>query len=255
MKIPLYRDSRRRVGSQSESPSIKYYNDKIIVKGYQLFTIDKNTKNIEYGCRVKKPKFSYINGLLELLNTEYNCRSIVDIGCSSGLVSLLAYNNNFENIVSLDHDPQYINTLKTIKNDCNITKIHESVYSFGDTNIGGVPLPKFDVVFCGAIIHWIFSLTADFRNFDSIISYLNSMTLKILVIEWVDPRDIAIRNLHHITKRKLDDDEPYNIQNFERAIKKVSTIISTKRLFGSHRIIYTLLVNGASPSDTAPASD
>ena len=179
---------------------------------------------------------------MKLLNTEYNCTSIVDIGCNSGLTSFIAYNNNFENIFSLDHDPEYIDTLKTIKNDCNITNLNELVYSFGDTLIGGISSPKFDVVFCGAIIHWIFSLTADFRNFDSIMSYLISMTNKILVIEWVDPRDSAISNLHHIIKRKLDDDEPYNTENFEIAIKKFSTIISKKNSDGPHRIIYTLSI-------------
>ena len=247
----IYKDPKRKVGSQSETPTIKYKDDKIIVGGYQLFTIDRKTKNIQYGF--KKDKFSYINELMKLLNTEYNCTSIVDIGCNSGLTSFIAYNNNFENIFSLDHDPEYIDTLKTIKNDCNITKINEFVYSFGDTLIGGISSPKFDVVFCGAIIHWIFSLTADFRNFDSIMSYLISMTNKILVIEWIDPRDGAISNLHHITKRKLDDDEPYNTENFEIAIKKFSTIISKKNSDGPHRIIYTLSI--LNKKTTPPDSD
>ena len=68
------------------------------------------------------------------------------------------------------------------------------------------------------------------------------MTNKILVIEWVDPRDGAISSLKHITKRKLDDDESYNTENFEKSIKKVSTIISKKNSDGPHRIIYTLSI-------------
>ena len=38
-----YKDPKRKVGSQSEIPSIKYKDDKIIVGGYQRFTIDKKT--------------------------------------------------------------------------------------------------------------------------------------------------------------------------------------------------------------------
>jgi len=238
-----YKDPKRKIGSQSETPIIKYKDDKIIIEGYQQFIIDKKTKNIQYGS--KKDKFNYINELMKLLNSEYKCKTIIDIGCSSGLTSLIAYNNNFENILSLDHDPEYIDTLKTIKNHCNITKINELVYSFGDSIIGKYPFCqcKFDVVFCGAIIHWIFSLTADFRNFDSIMSYLISLTNNILIIEWIDPKDSAISNLHHITLRKLNNDQPYNTENFEIAIKKFSTIIYKKKSDGPYRIIYTLLIN------------
>ena len=114
-----YKDPKRKIGSQSEIPKIKFKDDNIIVSGYQKFVINKKTRNIEYIG--KKTKFIYINKLMKKLNTEYNCISLVDIGCNSGLTSLIALNNNFEYIVSLDHDPEYIQTLRTIKNKCNIT--------------------------------------------------------------------------------------------------------------------------------------
>lgn len=229
----LYKDPKRKIGSQSEIPKVTFNDDHIIVSGYQNFVINKKTQNIvSFG---KKNKFIYINNLMKKLNTDYNCMSLVDIGCSSGLTSLLALNNNFEHIVSLDHDPEYIDTLRTIKNKCNITKINESVYSFGNTIS-----EKFDVVFCGAIIHWVFSLTADFRSFNSIISYLISLTNKLLIIEWIDPNDGAIKLLNHIKKRRKETDEEYNTHNFENAIKKVSTIISKENADCSTRTIYVL---------------
>jgi len=229
----LYKDPKRKCGSQSEIPKIKYKGDMIIVSGYQKFAINKKTKNIKYIG--KENKFKYINKLMGKLNTQYKCKSLVDIGCSSGLSSLIALNNNFENILSLDHDPEYIDTLKIIKNKCNITKINEALFSFGDTIT-----KKFDVVFCGALIHWVFSLTADFRNFYSIISYLISMTNKILVIEWVHPEDVAIKKLNHLKKRANDSDEEYNTQNFENAVNKFTTIISKKNADRSTRTIYVL---------------
>ena len=228
-----YKDPIRQIGSQSETPKIQFEDDNIIVSGYQKFIINKKTKNIKY--KGKKNKFNYINELMKKLITEYNCNSLVDIGCNSGLTSLIALNNNFEYIVSLDHDPEYIQTLKTIKNKCNISKINESVYSFGDKIT-----EKFDVVFCGALIHWVFSLTADFRNFISIISYLISLTNKFLIIEWIHPNDNAIKLFNHIKKRGKKTDEEYNTTNFENAIKKFSTIISKKNADGSTRTIYVL---------------
>ena len=35
------------------------------------------------------------SNLIKKLNTEYNCTSLVDIGCNSGLTSLIALINNF----------------------------------------------------------------------------------------------------------------------------------------------------------------
>ena len=229
----LYKDPIRKIGSQSEIPKIKCKDEKLIVSGYQQFIIDKKTRNIEY--IVKKNKFNYLNKLLKKLNTQYNCKNLVDIGCSSGLTSLIAFNNNFEYILSLDHDPEYIDTLKTINKKCNIKKINASVYSFGN-KIN----EKFDVVFCGAIIHWIFSLTGDFRNFNSIISYLISITNKILIIEWVDPTDQAIKSLNHIKKRQKKTDEEYNTTNFEKAVKNFTTILSKENADRATRTIYVL---------------
>ena len=227
-----YKDKRRKVGSQSETPKITIKDNNLKVSGYQNFMINITTKEITF--KSYQYKFKYINDLLNKLNNE-DCNTIVDIGCNSGLSSLLAHNNNFRYIVSLDHDPEYISTLTSIKQHTSITNINESVYSFGD-----VINEKYDVVFCGAIVHWIFSLTADFRNFDSILSYLSSFTKKYFVIEWVDNNDNAIKCLNHIKKRGNPDDEEYNTKNFEKAVKKYMNIISTKPVAGNTRIIYVL---------------
>ena len=229
--MSTYKDPIRKVGSQSEVPSIMYNNNDIIVNGYQRFSINKQTNYITY--HTKMNKFNFINELFGLLNQKYKCTSLVDIGCSSGLSSFIANNNNFTNIISLDHDPDYIETLKKIKEECKINTIKEYIYSFGE-KIN----QKFDVVFCGAIIHWIFSLTANFRNFDSIISYLCSITNKYLAIEWVDPNDGSIKHLNHINRNKKENDEEYNTINFERALNKKYSIILKKNVEYKTRTIY-----------------
>lgn len=229
----MYKDPNRKVGSQRETPLIEFENDKLIVKGYQKFIIDKKTRRIEYN--EKRNKFTYIDELLRKLNNDYHCKSIVDIGCNSGLTSFIAFNNNFESIHSLDHDSEYIDMVRTIKNNCAITNINESVYSFGDT-----VTQKFDVVFCGALIHWIFSLTANFRNFRDIMSYLINLTNRFLIIEWVDPNDVSIREFNHIKRNQNNDDEEYNTLNFERAVRTVATILSKHDGDSSTRIIYLL---------------
>tara|TARA_B110001452_G_scaffold237123_1_gene216786 strand:- start:161 stop:880 length:720 start_codon:yes stop_codon:yes gene_type:complete len=229
----IYKDPKRKVGSQSETPSIKVKDKTISVTGYQRFTINIDTKEIKF--KAKPKKFKFINETLQMFVNDFNCKNIVDIGCNSGLTSLLAYNNKFKDIVSLDHDIEYINNLTKIKNLCNIENIKESLFSFGDKIS-----KKFDVVFCGAIIHWIFSLTADFRNFDKITEYLLSMTNNYLILEWISENDGAIRSLNHIKKRKKKDDEHYCTENFEKSIKKNFTILSNTVVDGQTRIIYIL---------------
>ena len=229
-----YRDPRRKVGSQSETPFIKYIGENIQIGGYQNFLINKETRVITFPS--KRKKFSYISNLLHNLNKSDNCNSIVDIGCNSGLTSLIAFNQNFNRILSLDHDLEYINTLQAIKNKCNIAAIDERQFSFGNKLN-----ETFDVVFCGAIIHWIFSLTADFRNFDSILQYLLLATNKYLVLEWISENDNAIKSFNHIKRSRNPGDEEYTTTNFEKSINKYAKIMSKKAVDGGGtRIIYVL---------------
>lgn len=228
-----YKDPNRKVGSQSETPHIKTVGQNVHVSGYQKFIINKNTRAITF--QIKHQKFSYISQLLSDLNKTNNCNTIVDIGCNSGLSSFIASSQNFKNILSLDHDPEYINTLRKIKNECKITNINERIFSFGN-EIN----EKFDVVFCGAIIHWIFSLTANFGNFDSIIQYLLLSTKKYLVIEWICENDPAINYFNHIKRNKKTEHEEYTTDNFEKSINKYVKIISKRAVDGPTRIIYFL---------------
>ena len=241
-----YKDPKRKVGSQNEIPSIEENSNAIIVKGYQNFTIDKKSLVIN-----AKSKFEKINKVLEELRDvqdvqdvrdvrdvrdvqdvqdvrEYN--SFCDIGCSSGIVSIIAYKNNFKNIVSIDHDPEYIGILQTLTNKLNITNINTKIESFGENK------DVYDVVFCGAIIHWVWSLTSDFTSFEKIFEYLTSITKNILLIEWISERDHAIRGFGHITKNK----ENYTTANFDRCIVKCFKLIKKIALDGFSRILYVV---------------
>lgn len=232
-----YKDPKRKVGSQAETPKINLHDDLVMISGYQTFNISKFDKNIQF---ISKPyKFSFISNLFNKLNKEHDCNTICDIGCSAGLCSLIAYNNNFKEITSLDHDTEYIEILSKIKNLCDINNINEKVFSFGEKIENN---KKFDVVFCGALIHWIFSLTADFRNFDKIINYLIEYTGKYLVIEWICKSDKAISSLNHISINSLSTDEVYSTENFEKAINKRCSIISKDKVDGNTRILYVLKV-------------
>ena len=91
-------------------------------------------------------------------------------------------------------------------------------FSFGN------PFPtKADVVFMGALIHWVFTCTANFGKFDPIIEYLLTAADNVLLIEWVDPMDIQIQTFHHLDCGGTKEEE-YTLVGFEKALNKVGTI-------------------------------
>lgn len=215
-----YKDPKRKVGSQKEIPFINEELNIISVFGYQKFTIDKSSLIIK-----SKPKFEKINKILETIKYK---TSFCDIGCSSGIVSILAHKNKFENITAIDHDPEYTDILKIINNKLQIKNINIITDSFGnDKN-------KYDVVFCGAIIHWIWSLTSNFNSFEKIFNYLNNITNKILLIEWISENDNAIKSFGHIKENK----ENYKTYNFEKTLIRYFKIIDKIETDNKNRILY-----------------
>ena len=90
------------------------------------------------------------------------------------------------------------------------------------------------MVFCGAIIHWIWSLTSNYSSFEEIFKYLSSITNNILLIEWISERDNAIRGFGHITKNKQN----YTTANFNNIIVKYFKLLKKIELDGATRILY-----------------
>lgn len=213
-------------GSQSETPTLRFVHNKYIVGGYQHFEISKDGVKVTGGY---KGKFYYIkNFLAEKQNT---CESIIDIGASNGLVSFTANELGYKDVYALDHDIECIKLVNTIKDQLDINIIAEQ-YSFGETHIPA------DIVIMAALIHWVYSCTALYGNFDEIISYVRGLTNKYLVIEWVNPNDPAIRSFKHITFNKNIIKQPYTRENFLNSlnkhfsnVQKVHSVTTTRELF------------------------
>lgn len=164
----------------------------------------------------------------------------MDVGCSAGLTSLLAYEAGYDKVVSLDHDKEYIAMLSDVltleKN--SVVEPHE--FSFGEPFA-----QKVDVMFVGALIHWVFTCTAAFGRFDKIMAYLMTGVSKVLIIEWVDPQDRAIQSFHHIEGCGSQSvaEESYSVANFERSLQQIGTISEKWHPEMSiTRTIYTVII-------------
>ncbi len=224
----MYKNKKRSKshGTQNEIPNVNCLNGTCIVTGYQYYTITKNNLVVNQGY---KAKFYYIKNFL-LQHTE-NCSSVLDIGASNGLVSFVAAQAGYPIVHALDHDLDCIQVITKIKRHLQIQTVFPQVYSFGDDHSPA------DIVIVGALIHWIYSCTALYGNFDEITRYLRGLTKKYLLIEWVNPNDPAIRSFHHTSFNRDVIKEPYTRANFLASMKKyfssqkVHSVNNTRELF------------------------
>lgn len=223
---------RNERGSQKEIPTLKINGNNIIIGGYQIFSINIKTGQLNI---VSKPeKYKKMGDVLETLY-DHKEKSVIDIGCSSGLVSFILNNIGYKEILAVDHDEEYLNIIKKVVKEANIRSIKPIKYSFGDNIKSG------DIVIMLGLIHWVYSCTALYGFFDGIFAYLKSITNEYLLIEWIDIDDGAIKSFNHIKFNQDIIKEEYNVINFEKSIlKHFKEIISKQTLDGNTRILYII---------------
>lgn len=226
MSTQPYKNSRRSgKGSQQETPTVKCNEGQCIVGGYQHFTITHDILNVTGGYQ---GKFAFIKNFLR---QHRDCESVMDVGASNGLVAFTAVQLGFRDVHALDHDVDCIKLIDTINDELDLNT-NAIKWSFGD------PHPACDIVIVGALIHWVYSCTALYGNFDEIVTYLHGLTNQHLLIEWVNPNDPAIRSFKHTTFNNGIIKEPYTRERFIHSlhkhfsrVQKVYSVNGTRELF------------------------
>lgn len=254
--------SKRTVGTQSEVPVITFAQDNktLFVRGYQDYDLHAGTLE-RPKVRHHASKFEYIRSLLKGLVKDEHCSTMIDIGCSAGLISLIGKGAGFGSVHSLDHDGEYIAMLRRIVTWAHLdASIMPSEFSFG------APLPAAaDLVICGALIHWVFCRTANFQNnFDRIFGYLFASVNpgKFLVVEWIDTGDSYMRGLMQNSnwwpERCFDNQTAdgkkqisYSRANFESAALRHAVIVSKKAPQSRTRVFYVLRKHADRPAESA----
>lgn len=196
-------------GSQSEVPTVTFKNFSCTVGGYQAYILTKEKVLFRNHYAAK---FEFIRKFLN--DHDHECKSITDLGSSNGLVSFTANTLDYSTIYALDHDRECIALTRAISAYLNIECVQASEYSFGDDHC------TTDIVVMGALIHWVYSCTSTYGNFDAIIEYVRKLTNKYLIIEWVDPEDSAIKSFRHISYNAEVIKEPYTEENFQKSLQK-----------------------------------
>jgi SAM-dependent methyltransferase/tRNA A-37 threonylcarbamoyl transferase component Bud32 len=225
----VVRNRRNNIGSQIEAPTFKLLEGTLIkIGGYQKFDISKE-KIIPYS---KRNKYQMIEEIMKNLHTQKGCITMVDIGCSAGILCYLANQIGYLKACGLDHDKEYINLMSRINKTLEIDNVYPSYFSFGDH------IPESDVVIMCALIHWVYSCTSLYGNFSSIFQYLRKSVKKYLLIEWVGPNDGAIKFFKHTNYNEDQQSEEYCKENLEKnLVKFIGPIINIKYIEGD-RYLY-----------------
>lgn len=207
-----YINPNRKVGSQSEQPTLTVKDDHIKYDGYQKFDLYKD--KISNGTGYIPIKTALIKPYIDLFSKDKNF-SYTDIGCSNGAIGFFAYHQGINNINLYDHDSEYI---KNVQKGVDFINAGDSIkcQSSDITQITG----KSDLVSLFAVIHWIYSCTSNFGSLDKIVDFLANLTNKHLIIEWVSPDDIAIKQFKHLNFNSGVHKDAYTLQNFINALHK-----------------------------------
>lgn len=218
----------RKSGSQKEIPVIEDLGGAIYsVSGYQNYKININ-RFIEIS-HVHYLKYQIIRPYLNLYSRD---KTIIDIGCSAGVLGMQCLFDNFKKVNFVDHDSEYIaiidKCLKLIR--ANSAKTYVS--KVGDFK------EVFDIGFAFALIHWIYSYSERIGNLDAAIDTLNKIAQQTLFIEWVAPNDPAIRDAQHIKKNSEIITDSYSKENFLKAlrlrykvVKKIGDVNETREIW------------------------
>ena len=211
MSIYFNPNRKNHNSSQEETVNLIHSDFFSTVDSYQKFNINKTLLNpIDNQLKLKS------NLLKPILEEIVLNDSFLDIGASNGYFTYLAISLGFKNGTIVEHDNEYTNNILEINNKYDIKNINILNQKFQDISL----LKNYDVVCMLALIHWIYSCTEINSNFDNILSKLSKITNNILILEWIDKDDPAIKLFNHTSFNHNLIKEEYCETNFIKSINK-----------------------------------
>src|SRR5690606_6730356 len=105
--------------------------------------------------------------------------------------------------------------------------------------------PDTDVTLALAVVHWLHSCTADYGSLRDVVHTLASKTKRVLLIEWIDPTDVAIQYFKHTDYNSAIKKAEYTYENFIVALTELFESVQfvsytkspTRKLFAAFRNI------------------
>jgi hypothetical protein len=175
-------------------------------------------------------------------------RTILDLGANNAFFSIWALHNGAAGATAVDMDPQCQTTVRTVADHLGYQNLKLINGKTQDQRESA------DIVLALALIHWVYSLTANFGSLDSVIGWLASLARHALIVEWIAPRDNAIAHHHHTDYNKQAQSEPYTYEAFRAALDKyfpsvtfMGHVTDTRSLFLARKTVSEVDLSGPLP--------
>ncbi len=179
--------------------------------------------------------------LIELAINEYKPENVWDLGCNTGVYSILAAKAN-ANVMAIDSDHDSVNGLYDFvnKNQLNILPLVMD-FSNPSPSLGWAENERksfsnrgpSEMVLALALIHHL-RITAGIP-FIEIAKWLNTLVAKVLVIEYIPKTDSQVSRLLLNREDVFDD---YTLQEFENIFSSFFKLVSKELITKSGRLIF-----------------
>jgi serine/threonine protein kinase len=151
-------------------------------------------------------------------------------------------------VVSLDMDNHYLDMIRKAQAHLGWKQIRAVNCRVQDWNESA------DLVLAYAMIHWLYSCTANYGSLDAVIGKLAGLANCVLLVEWVAPEDPAIKFFNHTEWNADVPKEGYSLEAFEAAMHKhfkrveiIGSINSTRVLYVGHKQMNEVTLQPALP--------
>jgi hypothetical protein len=227
-------------------PRIQIKGSSVTVHGYQEFRISpEKIKPLPIDePLLRKRKLVQVFFEPEFLTGK----TMLDIGANGGFFSLWACQNGASQVVSLDMDKEYLELIhkaQTALGWKQIRPINEKVQNWNEPA---------DMVLAFAMIHWLYSCTANYGSLDAVVGKLAGLSRSVLLTEWVAPEDTAIRSFKHTEWNPQVDKSGYSLEAFEAAMCKhfrkvevIGPVSPTRVLYVGYRHFHEVTLHPALP--------
>lgn len=227
--IELYLDPNRYA-----EPGKIELGDIIKFSGYQTFDLSDSYIEINPKDKGLVTKKGLTNSIF--YSNWIQNKSVLDIGSNSAYFCYHSLFKGASHATAVEMDPIYAGMIRAAKNHIGIKNL-----SVEEKNVMDIS-ESADLVLAFALIHWIYSCTSDYGSLDLSIQKLASLTNELLVIEWIEPDDDAIKFFKHTEWNKSIIKEEYSKKNFENALTNhfdsweyVGDIKSTRKLYFAYK--------------------
>ena len=207
-------------------------DDPLAVHGYQEYQISATTISPSLDDRALCRKRALVERFFA--PPFLAGKTVLDLGANGGFFSFWAHQNGAACVRALEMDGPYLRLMRAVQELLGFDRLQVVQGKVQDWR------EPADVVLGFALVHWLYSCTATYGSLDAVIHKLAVLTRSVLLVEWVDPHDEAIRFFDHLGWNPACIRDTYSLEAFEQALRRyfghveiLGEVTPTRRLYAA----------------------